>query len=215
MSRPVEIAKSNSRLSVYWWPAVVLLALVAMALDTKVVDIGTKQDIQTDVFSAHAYGKKEFPRIQAEIEKTAVDAKVLATAIAQDKAAAGKKYGKPGSVGPIFPVKFSGTVEKGRNGIFTVAADGIPEDLTIRVQMGPAINGTDVRDATGTVSFGQFINQIDYQNAGAALNDEVKSHVLIGIDRDKLEGKKIEVVGVFQLINPANWLVTPVWLRLQ
>lgn len=57
--------------------------------------------MKSDVFSPADYGKKDFPRIQGEIEKVAVDAKELAAAIAADKAAAAEKYGKPGSVGPI------------------------------------------------------------------------------------------------------------------
>ena len=46
------------------------------------------------------------------------------------------------------------------------------------------------------------------------LNNEVKTQVIGELDRDKLPGKTIEVVGVFQLINPANWMVTPVRLKV-
>ena len=203
------------RKSARWWPAVILLVSVLMALDTKVVKIGSKEDVRTEAFSPAAYGKKAFPAIRARIEKGAVDAVALASAITEDKAAAGEKYGKPGSVGPIFPVKFSGVVGEGKSGMFPVAIDGLPEGLLVRVQTGPAINGTEVRDATGTVSFGQFTNQIEYQDAGSALNNEIKAQVLADLDRDKLTGKKIDVVGVFQLINPAGWLVTPVRLKVQ
>lgn len=185
-----------------------------MALDTKVVRIGSKEDVRANVFSAEAYGKKEFPRVQAAIEKAAVDAKVLAAAIAENKDAASEKYGKPGSVGPIFPITFSGVVGAGSSGIFTVKVDGLPEGVGVRVQTGPAINGTEVRDATGTIDFGQFTNQIEYQDAGAALNNEIKIQVLANLDRDKLGGKTIDVIGVFQLINPSNWLVTPVRLKV-
>lgn len=191
--------------------AIGALLLVAMALGTKVVPIG---DVKSDVFSPADYGKKDFPRIQAEIEKSAVDAKELVEAIAADKAAASEKYGKPGSVGPIFPVKFTGVVGEGSSGVFKVKVEGMPEGSGIRVQTGPAINGTEVRDATGTVDFGQFTNQIEYQDAGSALNNEVKAQVIGDLDREKLPGKTVEVVGVFQLINPANWMVTPVRFKV-
>ena len=194
--------------------AVAAIVLIAMALDTKVVPIGSSLDMRTVAFSPEAYGKKEFPRIQTAIEQAAVDAKELAEAIAQDKSAAAEKYGKPGSVGPMFPVKFSGVVGTGTSGIFKVAVDGLPEGIGVRVQTGPAISGTEVRDATGTVSFDQFTNQIEYQDAGSALNNEIKDQVLASLNRDELPGKTIEVVGVFQLINPANWLVTPVRLKV-
>lgn len=203
--------RSVARLRTFVLLALGVIALVAMVLDTKMVPI---EQTLSDVFSPEAYGKKEFPRIQAAIEKVAVEAKVLAAAIVEDKAAAGEKYGKPGSVGPMYPVRFSGVVGEGASGIFTVNVDGLPEGMGVRVQTGPAINGTEVRDATGTISFGEFTNQIEYQDAGAALNNEVKTQVLANLDRDKLSGKTIDVVGVFQLINVANWLVTPVLLKV-
>lgn len=213
---PVRSAEPpRPRRTVYLWAAALVVLVVAMALDTRLVRIGSQQDTRTDAFSAEIYGKKEFPRIRAEIEKAAVDATRLAAAISEDKAAATEKYGKPGGVGPIFPVKFSGVVGEGRSGIFAVAIEGLPEGLQIRLQTGPAINGTDVRDATGTVDFGQFTNQIEYQDAGAALNNEIKAQVLAGVDRDKLSGRKVNVVGVFQLINPSGWLVTPVRLGVK
>ena len=90
-----------------------------------------------------------------------------------------------------------------------------PTDVKIRVQTGPAINGTELRDATGTVQFGQFTNQIEYQNAGSALNNEMKQSVLAAIDTNALAGKTVNVVGAFRLINPKSWLVTPVRLEVQ
>lgn len=199
----------------YLLPAAALALLIVAALDTKVVRIGSQEDQRTEAFSAEAYGKKTFPMLQTAIESAAVDAQTLASAIVADKAAASEQYGKPGSVGPIFPVKFSGVAGELHSGLVTVAVPGLPKGLQVRVQTGPAINGTDVRDASGTISFGQFTNQIEYQDAGAALNDQIKTQVLSGLDRDKLSGKKIEVVGVFQLINPTGWLVTPVRMSVQ
>ena len=208
-------ALPRPRLARSIWPAAALVLLATMAYDTKVVRIGSQQDMRADVFSAEAYGKKAFPAIKSAIEKAAVDAKVLAAAIAKDKTAAGETYGKPGSVGPIFAVKLSAVAGELRSGNLSLQVDGMPEGLRIRVQTGPAINGTDVRDATGTVSFGSFTNQIEYQDAGSALNNEVKAQVLASINREGLSGKKLEVVGVFQLINPSSWLITPVRMAVQ
>ena len=164
-----------SRVRQLVWLAIGAVVLVAASMGTKVVPI---EQVKSDVFSPAEYGKKDFPRIQGLIEKAAVDAKELAAAIGADKAAAAEKFGKPGSVGPIFPVKFTGVVGEGSSGVFKVKVEGMPEGTTIRVQTGPAINGTEVRDATGTVDFGQFTNQIEYQDAGSALNNEVKSQVI-------------------------------------
>jgi predicted lipoprotein len=194
--------------------AAILVLVVAMALDTKVVPIGS--DAQPATFSPEAFGQSEFPKIQAGIEQRAVDAQTLAGAIAKDKDAAAKQYGIASSagVGSEISVKFTGVVGEGKSGIYVVAVQGIPDTIAVKVQTGPAINGTSLRDATGTIQFGQFVNQIEYQNAGAALNKEMKKEVLAKIDTANLTGKTISVVGAFKLINPKNWLVTPVRLDI-
>lgn len=212
---PSSTTPNRRAVTKFLLPGAALALLIGAALDTKVVRIGSPEDQRSEAFSAEAYGKKTFPMLQTAIESAAVDAQTLAAAIAADKAAAGERYGKPGSVGPIFPVKLSGVAGELRSGVVTVAVQGLPAGMQVRVQTGPAINGTDVRDATGTISFGQFTNQIEYQDAGAALNDQIKIQVLGDLDRDKLSGKNVEVAGVFQLINPASWLVTPVRMSVQ
>jgi predicted lipoprotein len=192
--------------------AVVLIA--AMALDTKIVKIGA-DTADSGAFAPETYGQTQFPKVQAAIEAKAVAADTLATAIAADKAGAIKQYGVAGGIGPEMSVKFTGVVGQGKSGVYTVAVQGVPSTLMIRVQTGPAINGTDLRDATGTIKFQQFTNQIDYQNAGSALNNELKKQVLSKIDNADLTGKTVSVVGVFQLINPNSWLVTPAKLDVQ
>ena len=193
----------------------VLVVLGAMILDTKVVVIGSAEDSRKAAFSPEAFGKAEFPNVQAGVEQRAVDAPTLAAAIAKDKAAAEKQYGVPANVGTEFSVKFSGVVGEGKSGIYTIEVADVPDALVVRVQTGPAINGTDLRDATGAITFGQFTNQIEYQNAGSALNNEMKKQVLSAIDNTQLTGKTISVVGVFKLINPKGWLVAPVKLSVQ
>ena len=191
--------------------AVVLI--VAMALSTKAVKIGSAGDTQVKAFDPAVYGEAQFPKTQAAIEGRAVSADTLATAIAKDQDAAGKQYGVAGGgIGPEISVKFTGVAGSEDAGIYTVKVPNVPDSVIIRVQTGPAINGTDLRDATGTISFEQFTNQIDYQNAGYAINTAMKKAVLSKVDTAKLTGKTISVVGVFQLINPNGWLVTPVKL---
>lgn len=192
-----------------------LILLAAMALDTKVVKVGSPADVQPGVFSPAEFGKAEFPKVQAAIEARAVDAATVAAAVAKDKDAAGKQYGVEAGSGPEISIRFKGVAGKVDSGVYDVAVEGVPSTLVIRVQTGPAINGTDLRDATGTIAFGQFVNQIDYQNAGSALNKEMKKQVLSKVDTKALAGKTISVVGAFKLINPNSWLVTPVKLDVQ
>ena len=193
----------------------VVILIAAMAFDTKVVKIGAPGAAQPGVFSPAAYGKSEFPKVQAAVEARAVDAATLAQALSKDQAAAGKQYGVAADAGPEISVKFTGKAGKQDSGVYDVAVAGVPSTLHITVQTGPAITGTDLRDATGKIAFGQFTNQIEYQNAGSALNKAMKKAVLSKVDAANLTGKTISVVGVFQLTDPNNWLVTPVKLDVQ
>ena len=183
-----------------------------MAIDTKVVRQGSPNAAPPGAFSAAAYGQAEFPKVQSAVEQRATDAATVAAAIAKDPAAAGKQYGVDASGGPEIAVKFTGVAGKEDSGVYDIAIPGFPNTVAIHLQTGPAINGTDLRDATGTINFNQFTNQIDYQNAGSALNREMKKQVLSKLDASKLAGKTVSVVGVFQLVNPNDWLVTPVQL---
>jgi predicted lipoprotein len=195
--------------------AVAVAVLAAIAVDTTVVTIGSEQDVSAAGFSPESFGAEQFPRIKENIVERAVDAPTLAEAIAADKAAAAEQYGVPAGIGAVIPVTFTGVVGEGKSGIYEVAVEGLPADTGIRVQTGPAINGTELRDATGDILFGDFKNQIEYQNAGAAINNAMKEEVLAGIDTASLSGKTVSVTGAFTLINPENWLVTPVEMTVQ
>jgi predicted lipoprotein len=210
-SGTVPLKRSNARLRAGIIGAIVALLLVAMALNTKVVKIGSDIGADSGAFSAETYGPANFPKVQAEIEKRAVDAPKLAAALAKDRTAAAKQYGVATTAGAEMSVKFTGTVGKGDSGNYTVAVAGVPKSITVQVQTGPFISGQDLRDATGAITFAQFHNQMEYQNAGGALIAELKKDVLSKLDTDKLTGKKVSVVGAFTLsdADPNTWLVTP------
>jgi predicted lipoprotein len=186
-----------------------IAVLIAMALDTTVVRIGSDGDVRQQVFSADKYGEEQFPRIQTFIDDHAVDAATLGTAVLADKAEAAKRYGTASSTGAIMPVRLTGVAGEGKSGVYDLTVEGVPTDIRVRVQTGPAINGTDLRDAPGDIEFGKFKNQIEFQNAGSGINRAMKKQVLDPIDTTNISGKTVEVVGVFRLINPKNWLITP------
>lgn len=195
--------------------AVAVAVLAAMALDTTVVRIGSEQDIAKAGFSPETFGEETFPRVRDSILGRAVDAVALSEAVAADRAAAAKDYGVAAGVGAVIPVKFTGVVGEGKSGVYNVDVPGLAGETKIRVQTGPAINGTDLRDATGDIKFGDFKNQIEYQNAGAAINNAMKAAVLADLDTASLAGRTITVTGAFTLVNPKNWLVTPVEISVQ
>ena len=210
-----SVARTSPALRRLIGGGVVVVLVIAMALNTKVVKIGSQADATPGAFDPATYGQSEFPKIQAAIEAKAVDAATLAAAIAKDPAAAAKQYGLAADIGTEYSVKFTAVVGKGNFGIYFMKIAGVPDNLFVRVQMGPAINGTAVRDATGQINFGQFTNQIDYQNAGSSLNNEIKKQVLGKIDTKNLTGKTVNIVGSFQYVVPNSWLITPVKVEVQ
>ncbi len=209
-SAPAPKAPATPRRGLLISAVLAVIVIAGIAADTTVVRIGSKEDVRQQVFEPDAFGAKEFPIVQQFVESKAVDAQTLGPAVLADKTAAAKKYGTPATVGAVVPVKVSGIAGEGKMGVYMLKVDGLPPEITVRVQTGPAINGTDLRDATGQVTFSQFKNQIEYQNAGSGINRAMKKAVLSGIDNTNLTGKTLEVTGAFTLINPKNWLITPV-----
>ncbi len=208
-------APASSRRGLLIGIAAAVLLVGGIALDTTVVHIGSESDVRAQSFSADTYGQTEFPRIQAFVTEKAVDAATLAPEVLADKDAAAAKYGTASSTGAILFVTLTGVAGEPRSGVYPVAVEGVPQDITVRVQTGPAINGTDLRDAPGDIAFGNFKNQIEYQDAGSGINRAMKAAVLDGIDTANLTGKTVTVTGAFRLINPKNWMITPVELSVQ
>lgn len=197
------------------WIGIIVLVLAGIVLGTKVVSNDEPLAQGAADFDPATFGAENFPTVRDGITERATDAVDLAAAIAEDPAAAAEEFAVSTSGGPNYSVSFTGVVGAGQSGIYPVTVEGVPSTLLIRMQTGPAINGTELRDATGDIQFGQFKNQIDYQNAASALNEQLKTEVLANIDAANLEGKTVSVTGSFTLVNPAGWLVTPVEIEVQ
>ncbi|WP_234853511.1 DUF2291 family protein [Paracoccus everestensis] len=208
-------APAPSRRGMLLGVAAIVVLAGAIALDTTVVPIGSEADVRVQTFSPDSYGQEQFPRVQAFVKEKAVDAATLAPEVLADKDAAAQKYGTASSTGAIMFVTLTGIAGEARSGVYPLTVEGVPEDITVRVQTGPAINGTDLRDAPGDIAFGDFKNQIEYQDAGSGINRAMKAAVLDGIDTASLTGRSVTVTGAFRLINPKNWMITPVEVAVQ
>ena len=202
-------ASIGSRRGLIFSGLTALIVLGAMAMDTAVVRIGSEADTRKQAFSPDTFGATEFPRVQSVIAQKAVAAEILAPAVLADKAVAAAQYGTASSTGTIMMVRLIGVAGTAKAGVYELSVAGLPAEIRLRLQTGPAINGTDLRDAPGDIAFGAFKNQIEYQDAGAGLNRAMKAAVLDGLDTANLSGKTLEVTGAFRLINPKNWLITP------
>ena len=90
----------------------------------------------------------------------------------------------------------------------------LPFHVLVTEKPDPAITGTDLRDASGRIPLGQFENQIQFQDAGTAINNELKI-VLKKAGAPNLTGKTIVITGAFQLINPKLWNITPASIEVK
>lgn len=198
----------------WMWVAVAVVVIAFIGLGSKFIPNDDPRVAVVAAFDPVKFGADNFGDVQAAVEERAVDAVTLGDALATDAAAATADYAQPSSGGPVFSVTFTGVAGAGQSGVYPVTVSGLDPNLLVRVQTGPAINGTELRDATDKFPFGDFTNQIAFQNAGAALNSELKTEVLTSIDTASLEGKTVTVTGAFTLVNPDAWFVTPVQLEV-
>lgn len=155
-------------------------------------------------------------KVVPTIADKAVDAMTLLPAIEKDAVAAGTQYGVPSTTGgaPTFMIKGSGKVAKvdtsDPHGPVTV---DLGKGLEVKIGTGPVITGTALRDAVG-IGFGEFTNQIDFQNVGTALNNKAKTEVIAKIDLASLEGKTLAFTGAFAASSVDQILVVPTELTV-
>ena len=96
-----------------------------------------------------------------------------------------------------------------------VRVKGVPKDVTVSLQVGPAINGTALRDARGL----HRVRPVPEpgrvrRRAATALNNKVKAKVLKGIDpADASRARRVTFLGAFTLVTPDVVTITPVRLE--
>jgi predicted lipoprotein len=193
---------------------VLAVVLAAMALDTTYKKPGETTASGRKAFDPATYGDETYPKAVTALEDSAVPIGKLHAALRDDPDAAGEQYGKRQGTGPYsFSTSGEGVAGKAEGGLLPVRVKGVPKDARISIQIGPAINGTSIRDAAGFIEFGQFTNQVEYAAAGTALNAKVKSEVLKGVDPASLGGKRVSFLGAFTLVTPDVVTITPVKLE--
>ena len=156
-----------------------------------------------------------------DLEKRAGDLKTVMQAAASNPDEAGAKYGNPRkqSTSPwTYAVKLTGKVVAAdtatRAATLDVDVDGDGK-ADAKVQIGPAIRGTALRDALDFVDFNEFKNQIEWAQFGKAFNEKANTSFLAALPRDGLTGKTVDVTGAFPLPTSGQLpLITPSALTL-
>jgi predicted lipoprotein len=199
--------------------AVALLAAIAATTTTvSASDPGAAAAAGGSTFDAVEYAQEHYEsEVVPTITENAVDITELLPQIIEDPDAAGEKYGHRAGVSSpyAYAVSGEGVAEAVDGTLLPLKIDGVPDDVRVMLQVGPAINGTALRDATGLVDFNDFLNQIEYANAATELNNKVKSDVLADFDAKGAKGKTVRFVGAFAYgSNPAVLQITPVQLEV-
>jgi len=194
--------------------ALVVAVVAAMALDTTYKKAGETTATGREAFDPARYGQETYPKAVAAIEDAAVPLPKLVAAMRADPDAAGEQYGKRQGTSPYsFSTTAEGVAGKVEAGLMPVRVKGVPAGTTVSLQIGPAINGTAIRDAAGFIEFGQFTNQVEYAAAATALNEQVKQQVLAGLEPDSLEGQRVSFAGAFSSLTPDVITITPIKLE--
>lgn len=201
-----------------WLPLTVALLIVAGVglATTKYVSIEDAQAAASEgSFDPVSYADERFEsEIVPQIEKDAVDLVTLLNDLAAG--AEESEFGHaPGSGSSYsFPVTFTGVAGAQQGSILPITVEGVPEGVTVQMQVGPAINGTALRDVTDTVSFNDFTNQLEFQEVATEFNTRVRDGILAEVG-PIAEGQTLTVTGAFTRVNPALVSVVPVAIEAE
>ncbi|MFM1984201.1 MAG: hypothetical protein RL723_636 [Actinomycetota bacterium] len=178
--------------------------------DVSLLEKGVKAKVDSAAFANEYYEAKIVPYIK----ENSTDLAELDAAIKADPAAAGAKYGKRDGDNAAYSVATTFTAVGGelKGDLLVLQVKGV--STLVYLQVGPAINGTAIRDVSGLVNFGMFDNQLAYQDAGTKLNDKVRELVLSMVEKENLTGKTLNITGAFSLFNPKQYSIVPVAIEV-
>lgn len=168
-------------------------------------------------FDPTAYVKRIWPtQVVPAAQKSSISLATFLTAMKQDKAAALQKYGHKVADSYNLLVQCTGTIEKidtsSPIGTVTLEVANGSGTVPVNVAIGPVILGTTLRDALTFISFGEFLNQIQYGDVADQLNSVVIDKVVTPLHLDQLKGKRVTVSGAYTYdeANPDDITITPV-----
>ena len=142
-------------------------------------------------FSLTDFASKNLPLI-------AVDMAIVAAAADKDIVAAGAEFGRDlGNKSFVFAVKTTAKVKLVDENFIVLNVPGAPAQDTFNIPIGLALSGNPLRDVTGKITFGDFYDQTQYQDAANALKDLVRSSIIDQLDLQNLVGKTLNIYGAW------------------
>jgi len=153
---------------------------------------------------------KVIPRVREK----AVELSSLLEAIKNGDPELADQYGfSEGNQSSALLVKGTGTVVEvdttSRIGILRVDIPTAGKGPNVRLQIGPVISGTALRDAMPFITFDQFTNQLEYAAVSRAMHNHLMETELGAMNFSEFEGKTISFNGAFRYENN-EVTITPV-----
>ncbi|MER9137047.1 DUF2291 family protein [Mesorhizobium sp. M0830] len=198
------------------WPILAVMIGISLTackiLPTKSADGGNAPAFDPDKMVEEIWAAKVVPYL----EQKAGPFRQVHTLATTDAASAGAKYGNPNKQANApwtFAVRVEGKIVaanmQSRAATVDIDVDGDGK-ADARVQIGPAVRGTALRDSLDFIQFNDFTNQIDFAQFGKAFNSHADKMVLSKLPRHALEGRSAKVLGAYTLGSGQDLpLVTP------
>lgn len=155
-----------------------------------------------------------------EIKEYAVELSELVNQSGGDLESLASEYGRytMDSSGEInYSVYGSGTVitvetEK-KAGYIELEIDGYTGSVVTRIQTGPILKKTAVRDYLSFIDINNYSDQIQYAQLSKNINTYIYENVIGNLDINDLQGKSVTFYGCFTFENNEEILITPVVLE--
>jgi predicted lipoprotein len=179
----------------------VVVLLVAMALNTKFLTRAELAAARPERFDAAATSQQLFEQATAELPGRAREVAEVVPALQRDVKAAAETYKavSPNEGAFVFPVKTTATVTRATPDLLQLKVPGLDSPTPILVPLGVALNGSVIRDAMG-FKFADAPGQSDYQFVGDELKKRMQAAVKPVAD-GSLQGKKVTVVGAISQLD--------------
>jgi len=209
-------------------PSLIIVALTAVALvvpGCKIVENKPKSEAAIpagqsgdDARNALRAEQTFETRLLPLIREKAMSSGDLKERVAADLDAAGAAHGNRGAgqgAAWNFPVKGEGRIVTAKLDTRArwagVDTDGDSAE-DVRLQLGPVIRGTALRDVAPFYNFDDFRDQIEFAKLSRVLNDRVRQ--MLDVPEGELTGKNVRFTGVVALKKPTDaFLVTPVMVE--
>ncbi len=200
------------------WTGLLVVFLVAAGLTTERVSTNEDSAEGEVATGPAAYVDERWEsEILPALTDDATDLATVLAALDTDADAANEQYGTSPGAGSAYSFAVTGTGVAGPvDGVVVpVTVDGVSGDHEVVLQVGPAITGTALRDASGLITFDDFVNQLEYQNVANELNNRVKVDPLGDIDLETIEGSTVTFTGAFTATTTGLVSIVPVELEVE